>query len=242
MSTILCNSEGQVEREVRYLELLVEKQVDGIILNAIGECHERFGIVKRNRVPFLVIGRAIEGFRTSVFTIDNFRGGYIAAEHLLNRGMRRIAFLFGYLESRTAINDRFLGYKQALDDHGIAFDPGLTSYADRSVEGGIQATELLLKSGSKFDSVFASNDIMAMGCIDRLFHVGMRVPQDISVVGYDDIPFASIFLPNLTTVHSPVQELGRGAFDCILKIINEGQDRYESHTLQPELVVRESTI
>lgn len=240
-STILCNSEGRVEQEAKYIELLVEKQADGIILDAIGDFHERFSIVKRSRTPFLVIGRAIKNLKTSIVTIDNFRGGYMATDHLLQKGLTKIAFLFGFLESKSAINDRFLGYKQALEDNRIEYDKRLVVYSDRTVEGGSQATEKLLSRSIPFEGVFASNDIMAMGCIDRLFHAGLRVPEDVRVVGYDDIPFASIFRPSLTTIHSPLVALGENAFELIHGIITRGQDQYESRLLVPELVVREST-
>lgn len=121
-STILCNSDGDIEQEARYLELLVDKQVDGIIFDALGSYHKRFEVVKNIGTPILVIGKKIDGFITTNVNANNFNGAYMAVRHLIDTGRRSIAFIFGLMESSTAINDRFEGYKAALKEKisGIA--------------------------------------------------------------------------------------------------------------------------
>jgi LacI family transcriptional regulator len=240
-STILCNSDGILEEEARYLELLAEKQVDGIILNAIGDYHERFEAIRKSGTPMIILGRHIEGFQSTCVTIDNRLGAYQATQHLLASGMRKIAFLYGYLEAISAINDRFEGYRQALQDSGTDFDDGLVAHGDRSFVGGAVATEELMRRGMPFDAVFASNDVMALGCIEKLLDSGVRVPEDVSVMGYDDIPIAGIFRPHLSTVRSPVQIFGKEAVKTILRIIYSKKDLYNEVEFKPELVIRQST-
>ena len=240
-STILCNSDGLLEEEAHYLELLTNKQVDGIILNAIGDYHEKFGEVRKAGVPIIILGRHIEGFPATCVTVDNYQGAYTATQHLTETGMKRIAFLFGYLEATSAINDRFVGYKQALMDCGIGFNEALVAHGDRSFEGGAVATQELLHRNVNFDAVFASNDLMALGCIKKLLDCHIRVPDDVSVMGYDDIPVSSIFIPSLSTVRAPNPLFGKEAVKMILRIIYSKKDNLNEVKFQPELVIRQST-
>lgn len=140
----ICNSDGSVEEEARYLQLLLEKQVDGIIFNAMGIYNERFQIVRDTNTPIIILGKKIEGFKTTNVTVNNFRGAYMAVEHLIKLGMRDIAFLFGQLEASSAISLRYEGYKAALVDNNIKYREELVITGNWSFEGGISATEELL--------------------------------------------------------------------------------------------------
>lgn len=240
-STILCNSDGILEEEAKYLQLLAEKQVDGIILNAIGDYHEKFEIVRNTNTPIIVLGKKIESFKTTFVTVNNSMGAYMATEYLIKIGMKHIAFLFGSMEASSAINDRFEGYKGALREYKIKFDSKLIAKGNRSLEGGALATDELIKRGVPFDAIFASNDMMALGCIEKLLDCGYTVPGDISVIGYDDIPMASIFRPHLSTVRTPIQDFGREAVKTILRIIYTKNDKLNEKTFEPELVIRDST-
>ena len=240
-STILCNSEGSIEQEADYLGLLVEKQVDGVIFNAMGEYKESFEVLRNTNTPVVVIGRKIEKFDTANITVDNYKGAFMAVEYLIKSGMRDIAFLSGHLESSTAINDRYEGYKAALEANGIGFKPNLVIKEVRSFEGGIDAASELIARKEKFDSVFASNDIMAIGCMEKLLDCGYSIPNDISVIGYDDIPSARIIKPKLSTVINPVNGFGVEAVKALLRIIYTGNDSHMEKKFEPELVIREST-
>lgn len=240
-ATILCNSDGLIEKEARYLELLVEMQVDGIIFNAIGQYDQRFEIVKNCHTPIIVMGRKIKGFETANVNANNFRGAYLAVEYLIKTGMRDIAFLFGQLESFSAIGDRFAGYQAALRDCGIAFRDDMVVECKRSFEGGVSAADELLSRGIRFDSVFASNDMVAIGCIEKLTEKGYSIPGDISVVGYDDIPSGRVIKPRLSTVVNPPDKLGVGAVKNLLRIIYTQKDDLQEKMFEPHLVLRNST-
>lgn len=240
-STILCNSDGEIEKEGKYLELLIEKQVDGIILNAIGAYHPKLEAVKETNTPIVVIGRKIEGFQTTNVTVNNFKGAYMAVEYLIQSGMREIAFLFGQLESNSAIHDRFDGYKKALKDHGIRYKKELMVKGSRSFSGGVDAVKELLARKISFDSIFASNDIMAVGCMEELSSHGFKVPEDISVIGYDDISSAHFIKPRLSTVLNPPDIFGKEAVKAILRLIYSKKDMQIEKVFEPQLIIREST-
>lgn len=240
-STILCNSNGVLVEEARYLELLSNKQVDGIILNAIGDYHEKFEEVRRTGLPLIILGRHIEGFPATCVTIDNHQGAYLATKHLVETGMKRIAFLFGSLEATSAINDRFEGYRKALEDCNIGYSDELVAHGDRTFDGGAIATQELMKRGVRFDAVFASNDVMALGCIEKLMDSGLAVPEDVSVMGFDDIPMAGLFRPHLSTVRSPLKLFGKEAVKMILRIIYSKKDPMCEQKFDTELVIRQST-
>ena len=240
-STILCNSDGDIDREGKYLRLLVEKQVDGIIFNAMGNYNESFEVVSDTNTPLIVLGKKIEGFETTNININNLKGAYSAVEYLIKTGARNIAFLFGQLEASSAISNRFEGYKAALRDYNIEYREQLVVKGGKSFDGGIIATNELLNSGMKFDAVFASNDMIAIGCIEKLLNVGLRIPEDISIIGYDDIAVSSIIRPHLSTVHAPIKEFGTEAVKTILRLIYTKNDKLFEKLFEPELVIRNST-
>ncbi len=240
-TTILCNSEGSIEREAEYLELLVEKQVDGIIFNAMGIYHERLDILKKSNTPVVVIGRKIENFNTTNVTVDNFKGAFMAVEYLIKTGMRNIAFISGQMESNTAISDRFEGYKAALEAYGIEYNERLVLREDRTFDGGIDAISKLIERNEKFDAVFASNDIIAIGCVEKLIECGYSIPKDVSVIGYDDIPSSRIIRPKLSTILNPPKVMGVEAVKALLRIIYTGKDNLTEKKFDPELIIRETT-
>jgi LacI family transcriptional regulator len=240
-TTILCISDGILEKEKQHLELLIEKQVDGIIFNAMGGYHKGFEIVNRTHTPIIVIGRKIEGFETSNVSVNNFHGGYLACEYLIKTGMKNIAILLGQLEASSAMEDRFEGYKAALKNYHIEYNENLVVKGRWSFEEGILATEELLSRNVAFDSVFASNDTIAIGCMEKLISAGYAIPDKISVIGYDDVPIASIIRPHLSTVRHPKLQFGAEAVKTILRLIHTAEDKKQEFLFEPELVIRDST-
>lgn len=240
-STILCNSEGDIELEVKYLELLIEKQIDGIIFNAIGKYDERFQLVKESNTPIIILGKKLEHFQTTNVTTNNYFGAYMAVEHIIKTGMRDIVFLSGSNESSSAIDDRFEGYKAALKANSIKYNEELVVKHDRTFDGGISAINELISRKLKFDSIFASNDLMAIGAMERLSEHNYNIPQDVSIIGYDDILSSRIIKPRLSTVANPVSILGVEAVKTILRMIYTKKDKYEEFIFEPKLVIRETT-
>ncbi len=240
-ATILCNSEGDTEKEAECIRLLLEKQVDGIIFDAIGVYNDAFQDVLRHRVPIVLVGRRIDNFSVANVNVDNRLGGYMATSHLIKTGCRRIVFMQAEHEALSAVNQRFLGYKDALDEHGLALDEQLMPKTRLTFESGARAAGELLDQKVPFDAIFAANDLLALGCLDMLIERGIRVPEEVSIIGYDNIAFGGMARPRLSTVSNSVNTISVEAVKCVLRHIYSDNARTEEICLNPQLVLRQST-
>jgi len=240
-SVILCNSDGILKNELKYISLLAEKQVDGIIINSIGLYDKSLDYIISDDIPVVVIGRKVENFYTTNVTINNYSGAYKMTSYLIEQGLRKIAFVYGDLESKSAVSDRLNGYKQALADAGIEYNEDIVVMDTKSSGKTSGPFDEMLSRGVEFDAIFSSDDIVAIGCIDTLFKRGYRVPEDISVAGFGDIFMSSIYRPSLTTVRVPIQKLGKEAVKAILRIIYTRTDNKSEIMFEPELIIRDST-
>ena len=214
----LCNSDRAPHNEVRLLEALEERRVDGVILDAGGPDPALVAALRRSDVPVVLVGSRIEDPALDVVTVAP-NGGYDAVRYLLVRGHTRIGLIGG--PPVPAGNGRARptqagGYLQALAGAGIAVDPALMAEGDYTREGGSAAMRRLLALENPPTAVFAGNDLMAIGALSALRAAGRRVPEDMAVVGYDDIPEAAVTSPALTTIAVPKYEMGRAAAELLL--------------------------
>jgi LacI family transcriptional regulator len=171
--------------------------------------------------------------------VDNRAGGALATEHLIKLGHHRIAYVGK--PSLTSSQDRREGYRAALEQHGIPLDESLITVAEGSSERhGYEATQRLLKAERLPSAIFLANDLMAIGALKALTECGKRVPQDVSLVGFDDVPMGEYVAPPLTTVHQPAFEKGVRATELLIQCL-EGDEPPRSETLPVKLVVRKST-
>lgn len=181
---------------------------------------------------------------TFVVENDNVAGGRMAVEHLISQGYRTIGMIAGPLLWRSA-RLRRQAWFDVLESKGLPNDDSLIVEGDWSASSGAQCLHRLLEQRSDIDAVFASNDQMALGAVQTLRKKGLRVPDDIAIIGYDDIPEASYFCPPLSSIRQPMYEIGRMAVDELVKLIEARREEREVEpktiTVQPELVVREST-
>lgn len=236
-ASVIVSGHWNAEEEVARIRLLVARKVDGIILlsGRIGpEVIEQFSAQR----PIVATGRAIAAPRAHGYQLDNERGAWLAVRHLLDLGHRRIALIKGPDDNSEAAG-RQTGYERALSEAGIAIDPGLVVQGSFREAGGLAAIEHLFDSGQQFSAVFAANDLSAYGARLGLYRRGLRVPDDMSLVGFDDLPGSSYTAPPLTTVRQPLYAMGRIAASALLRLIN-GEP--VTDTLPPlSLVVRETT-
>jgi len=152
--------------------------------------------------------------------IDNKRAAFDATHYLLELGHRKIAYIAGPQDIKIFVK-RLEGYKEALLQHGINFDVELIEEGDLSVESGIRAIRNLLRKRIAFTAIFASNDLMAIGCMKELQSNGLKIPQDVSIVGFDNVPLASLVTPSLTTIAQPAYEIGVEAVNLLIKNIEK---------------------
>jgi DNA-binding LacI/PurR family transcriptional regulator len=221
---------------------MLDRRVEGLILARPGVVFagEHLQGAASAGIPLVSLGfDELPGF-TNV-DVDNRRGGFDATTHLLALGHRAIATIVGPRDWPSAAA-RYEGHRDALRAYGIAEDHALVEHArDWGLESGHAATDGLLARGAKFTAIFAHSDLIAVGAIRRLRSQGLRVPEDISVVGYDDVPIAAYVDPPLTTVHQPMREVGELAASVVLDQLAGKQPPPGPHLLPARLVVREST-
>ncbi len=238
-NVILCNSGGDTSKELAYLDMLISKWVDGVIYMTADMHREHLQPLLDRRVPLVTFDRDYEGI--DAILLDNRHGGYLATQHLLSLGHRRIGCISGPdIGTRSA--DRAQGYQQALSDQGIAPSPELLLIGDWSYRGGWMAASNLLALPDPPTAIFACNDVMAIGAISYLHGSGRRVPEDVSVVGFDNIALSEFAAPPLTTVVTPIEGIGQQLCQMLLDRIN-GQlpPQAQQVTIRGELLIRDST-
>ncbi len=232
---IFASGHWRADQEEAALKVLVNRQVDALIVMD-GSVPEGCLRQLSQRMPVVVVGRAIAGL--NCLSTDNFQGAHQAIRHLIELGHRRIAHIAGPQSHPDAV-ERLKGYKAALAEASLPFDPALVVEGDYLEPSGLLAVEALLARGALFTALFAANDQMAYGASVALYRRGIRIPHDVSLVGFDDLPSSSYFTPPLTSVHQPGQEMGWEAARWVLAML-EGQS-YTPKPLTTRLVVREST-
>ncbi len=240
-SVILCNSDDNLAKEAAYVEVLIAKQVDGVVFIASGSSQEHLAALSQQGVPYVVVDREIDGSLADVILVNNELGGYMATRHLIELGHQRIACITGPSQL-TPSADRVHGYQRALREFGISEDEELVVPGDFRAQGGTVACEQLLQLGPPPSAIFACNDMMAIGVLRAARDAGLHVPGDLSVVGFDDIPLASVVSPALTTVAQPITELARHSVRFLLaRMQSSHEDRPTQRVvLEPQLVVRDS--
>ena len=222
-----------------YLQLVRAKRIDGILLSGPRLDDDALCALETERFPTVLIGQLPDTKFCSV-DIDNRAAAEMAVTHLVKLGHTRIACITNAPLSYTAALDRKAGYKNALQKAGIPFDEALVRYADFTVESGYQQMSDLLDSQVKFTAAFVASDIVALGAKAAIRQNGYKIPQDIALVGFDDLPFVQYVEPPFTTVHLPTTELARQATELLIRILDGDQPDCDHILLDTHLIVRES--
>ncbi len=238
---ILCNSDSDLDKELFYTNTLTKKRVDGILfLAAGGKSTEHIRAVQERGTPLVVIDRIIPNLAVDSVLIDNARGGWLATQHLVELGHRRIGCIAGPSDL-TLSAERVTGYRSALQQAGLAVDETLIVRGNFQYESGYQVTQQFLARPDPPTAIFACNDLMAIGAINAAVKQGWPAPARLSVVGFDDIRLASYTNPLLTTVAQPKYEMGSMATTMLLERIQRPEMPPVQKLLDTHLVVREST-
>ena len=232
---LLCTTEGDAEREEQYLELLRSKQVDGALVDGLVLPPDRIARFVKDGFPIVCLDRDIAAKSIPVVQVDNRLGGRLATDYLLGLGHRHIAHVTG-AKALQISQDRLAGFRDAQTDVGLR----LIVEGDFTEAGGYEAMRDLIGSGVEFTAVFAANDLSALGVINALVESGRRVPQDVSVVGFDDLRLSAYTSPPLTTVRQPAFEIAQRATEILIDLTRGKRIRKLRHLLEPELVVRRS--
>ncbi|MGP4076893.1 LacI family DNA-binding transcriptional regulator [Halobacillus sp. K22] len=235
---LLRNSNNEIDSEYGSIEHMKQRQVDGMIMLS-PKLDEDTLLDISEKYPIVLATAHLDGTKIPVVSIDNVSSSKKATKHLLNLGHKRIAHISGPLYSLIS-KYRFKGYREAMKENGIEFDTNLIREGEFTFESGYEQTLKLLDQKFPPTAVFAASDEMAMGVINAAKHRGIKVPEELAVVGFDNIKFSAIFDPPLTTIAQPKFGMGKRAMEMLIKRFNgESLDQME-HTLPDELIIRES--
>jgi LacI family transcriptional regulator len=236
---ILANTQRDYQKEEEVINLLLAKRVDGLLITPVQDRDDDIKNLIDANIPFVVVGRDFENIEVDAVYNDEVKGGFLATEYLIKKGHKKIASINGFLHKSPA-KGRLEGYKKALKKYGIPFDDALVTVGDIDVKDGYERTKQLLEKGLNFTAIFAYNDMMAFGAMQAIKEKGLRIPEDIGLVGYDDIPFASLISPPLTTIRLKKQDLGVESVKLLLSRINGNRKKTKKVMLGVELQIRES--
>jgi LacI family transcriptional regulator len=235
-SPLFADGRWKAENDINALNMFMQHQVDGLIL-LNGHAPEDALVDVAREIPLLVIGRNIPRLKDQCLPFDDYEAALKATQYLVEAGHRRIAHITGLLSHEDAL-DRRNGYLQALADAGLEADPDLILEGDFTEPSGVMAVEMLLMRGHFFSAIFAANDQMAFGARLALYRRGLRVPDDVSLVGFDDQAPSAYMIPPLTTIRRPPLEIGETAAKALLSMM-QGKP-VTLPKFQSELVIRES--
>lgn len=227
-------------KESAYVNMMARGLADGLLIVLPRQPEAYIESLRDRDFPYVLIDQVGIDENDLSVTATNFQGGYDATAHLIELGHRRIGKITGWMDMVSA-RDRLDGYKAALADHGIPQDPDLIVIGDFEQISGYQGARVLFDLAAPPTAVFASNDVMAQGVLELLRERGLQAPQDVSLVGFDDIPVSAISNPPLTTVRQPMVEMGRLATQMLLDWISDPEQKPTSVILPTSLVRREST-
>ncbi|WP_230530014.1 LacI family DNA-binding transcriptional regulator [Microvirga roseola] len=238
---IIGDLDGSPEKEAHFSAFTGAGRVDGAILlngHLFGQRRDGSGQAARLSIPLVALCEAIPGADIPQIEIDNREAARRMTEHLASLGHSRIAYLSGPPEN-VLERERFKGYQDGLEAAGIAFDPSLVIPGDFTIGSGVTAGQDLVARAKRPTAVFCTSDEMAIGLMRTLLSAGIRVPEDMSVAGFDDIEFAAVAEPALTTIHQPRRELGQAAASALIDLL-QGRPSPRSIRLDTELVIRDS--
>jgi LacI family transcriptional regulator len=217
-AVILCNSNMILQRELAYLHVLESKGVDGIIFIATTAAIKHIEPIVQRGIPVVIFYRNAGNLNVDTFRIDNFGVGNTAGKYLLNLGHRKIACIMP-ASCETPSMQRVEGFVQALRANKVRADPALMLQGDNKIASGEDAVSKLIKQGKTFTAIYSTNDAMAIGAIRALHHAGIRIPQEVSIIGTDDLTLASYSEPPLTTIHQPTKAAGQQAIQYLVERI-----------------------
>lgn len=239
-SFILCNSDRSMDKEVAYLDMLISKRVDGLVYMTSHYSEERLQRLRQEKIAVVVFDREYKEF--DAILLDNYGGGCLATNHLIALGHRRIACISGPYDSEGRSGDRVRGYKDALCAAGLSIDDDLILTGDWTYQSGQEAANVLINLDDPPTAIFACNDTMAVGVLASLREYGLDVPGSVSVIGFDNIALSSYISPPLTTVATPIVEVGQQLCQLLFNRIGGLLPSSPQHiTIPGDLVIRAST-
>jgi LacI family transcriptional regulator len=243
-SVIIHSTDGDERKEIDTIRRLTAAGVDGLIINISESCAlliEEIRRLRRAALPVVALGPWHSELEIDCVSVDNQKGAYMATEHLLKLGHRKIAIILGLKENLSS-RERFMGYKKAMDDYCAQISEEMIVEGNFKLGSGYKAAKKLIKGSQKPNAIFCVNDVMALGALAAIQEEGLRVPEDIALIGFDDIELANLSRPSLSTVAQPKYETGKIAAELLFKQIEDQLSPGKYYSIEPNLVIRETTL
>ncbi|WP_386686582.1 HTH-type transcriptional repressor PurR [Lonepinella sp. MS14437] len=239
-SLFLCNTQNDTKKIKNHLEMLAKKRVDGVLIMCAEYHQESIDLFNNFQdLPLVVMEWGIQHSNNDMILDNSFNGGYLATQHLIENGHQKIGIISGELNKTTA-QTRFQGFEKAMSDAGLTLNPNWIQEGSFEPEDGYECMNKILEQQELPTAVFCCNDVMALGAISAITEKGLRVPDDISIIGYDNIHSSRFYAPPLTTIHQSKARLGERALQLLLERIHHKNTERETIEIYPELVVRKS--
>jgi len=240
-SVILCDSQESTELEVESLTLLRDRKVDGLVIAPVGQSARHFEALQEGRLPVVVVDRYFPRLRLPYVVSDNHKGALEATSHFIENGHRTIACVQG-LANTSPNRERVRGYQAGLRSHGIAVDDSLVAGSSFSEENGYVHAKLLLKKRRDITAILALSNLIALGILRALSEEGLRVPNDVSLICFDDQPYCAHLNPPLTTVHQNNDQMGQIAVRLLLEQIQSTRGLLREGIVLPTTLVKRASV
>jgi DNA-binding LacI/PurR family transcriptional regulator len=239
-SVVMCNTDNKDEKIERYISLLLQKSVDGIIIATGIEKKEILVQLLEKGLPIVLIAREMPLVAVETVVVDDYAGGCMAANHLLQLGHKDIAIL-AESQKVSSSRERMRGFRQTMADSGLTFNEKWLKICDYKIEDGKKNALELLQGNNRPSAIFACNDLLAVGALQAAKALQINVPSELSIISFDNTILASVTNPPLTTIAQPMEEMGKLAVNLIVEHIKGDKKAKQRIVFRPELMIREST-
>jgi LacI family transcriptional regulator len=241
-SVIICYTSYDFKKEISYLKVLKSKKVDGLIIVPSTEDPTYINQLAENNLPVIVINRFLDKINTSMVYLNGYKGMFDMTKYILELGHKRISYIDRPYKLPHSVH-RIKGFKDALKQHEIKFKQDMLLRTTFGIEGGVLGAKELLKKKTLPTAIICFNDLLAIGVMWELNRKKIRIPEDISVTGFDNIAYSGFTTPTLTTIHSPIEEMVKTSFSLLKEKIDKKNSSINNRNiiLEPKLIVREST-
>lgn len=239
-SVVVCNTNLNGDRTLDYLKVLGEKKVDGLIFTSDVVTKEYYEMMRALAVPVVLVASMSYRYPLPYVKVDDIQASYHATEYLITKGHKKIAMISGDRKDELAGVTRINGYTKALNDYDLDVAEDLIVYGDFGFLSGKKCMELLLARRNEFTAIFAASDEMALGALSVAYENDLRVPEDFSIIGYDNTSLADMSIPPLTTVGQPLREMGKRSIEKLIYMIEEGEDA--TSVVMSHQIIERSTV
>ena len=239
-SVIICNTGIDGWRTLDYIKVLKQRKVDSIITIGLSINEEYYNALEKSKIPYIQISTISYRYQIPYIKVDSQQAAYAATKYLIDNGHKKIAMISGDAKDVDSGHHRIFGFKQALEDNNLEVNQKLIKYGDFTYESGIECMRELLKEDDEFTAIFAGSDDMAVGALSVAYENNINIPNELSIIGYDNTRVSAMSIPPLTTIGQPLYEMGQKGMNMIIKAI-ENNEKLES-IIMPYSIIERRTV